>query len=287
MAQARPDRSSASGDLHDSPVAIAGVMGSLASGVTSTTTSIWLESAMFSPARVRRSTSVGLRTDASGRYEKGLPADLTLACSERAARLLEEQFQCDIGERWVGGAAPEAASPVVLRRSALHQLLGPLDGNNGPEDLGDDVIERCLTALGCVLESNDDGWTVMTPASRRQDLHREVDLIEEVARLVGFDQFEAHLPDPLAPGALTPRQQAERRLRRLFCAAGLQEVTTLSLVGGSDNETRIAISNPLLAETSHRERLGRTLQICLRNLRTSSRAAVFEIGNTTAARRTT
>ena len=269
---------------HDSPVAIAGVMGSLASGVTSTTTSIWLESAMFSPARVRRSArQVGLRTDASGRYEKGLPAELTLACSERATRLLEKQFQCEIGERWVGGAAPEAASPVVLRRLALHQLLGPLDGDNGPEDLGDDVIERCLTALGCVLESNDDGWTVMTPASRRQDLHREVDLIEEVARLVGFDQFEAHLPDPLAPGALTPRQQAERRLRRLFCAAGLQEVTTLSLVGGSDDETRIAISNPLLAETSHlRSNLWEEhLQICVRNLKASQPGcAVFEIGNT-------
>ena len=97
---------------HDIPVAIAGVMGSLASGVTSTTSSIWLESAMFSAARVRRSArQVGLRTDASGRYEKGLPADLTLACSERATRLLEEQFHCEIGERWVEEPHPKRHHP--------------------------------------------------------------------------------------------------------------------------------------------------------------------------------
>ena len=269
---------------HDKPVAIAGVLGSQASAVTAQTTSIWLESAMFSPARVRRSArQVGLRTDASGRYEKGLPADLTLACSVRAIELLHEHFPCSVGERWVGGPAPQPPAPVPLRRLALHQLLGPLDGEDGSEDLADDVIERCLTALGCELAPSDDGWDVTTPASRRQDLQREVDLIEEVARLVGFDRFEAHLPDPLAPGALTPRQQAERRLRRLFCAAGLQEVTTLSLVGASDSEQRIAISNPLLAETSHlRTNLWEEhLQICVRNLKASqSGCAIFEIGNT-------
>ena len=268
---------------HDTAVAIAGVMGSQASGVTSTTQSIWLESAMFSPARVRRSArQVGLRTDASARYEKGLPADLTLACSVRATDLLQSHFSCNVGERWVGGPAPAKAHPVQLRRSALHALLGALETENGPEDLNDEVVETCLTALGCELSTTEEGWNVITPPSRRQDLHREVDLIEEVARLVGFDRFEAHLPDPLAPGALTPRQQAERRLRRLFCAAGLQEVTTLSLVGASENEQRIGISNPLLAETSHlRTNLWEEhLQICVRNLKASqSGCAVFEIGN--------
>ena len=269
---------------HDTPVAIAGVMGSQASGVTSTTKRIWLESAMFLPARVRRSArQVGLRTDASVRYEKGLPADLTLACSVRAAELLQNHFSCTVGERWVGGDAPKSADPVQLRRSALHSLLGPLNAENGSEDLDDGVIEACLTALGCELTATEDGWDVITPPSRRQDLHREVDLIEEVARLVGFDRFEAHLPDPLAPGALTPRQQAERRLRRLFCATGLQEVTTLSLVGASENEHRIGISNPLLAETSYlRTNLWEEhLQICVRNLKASqSGCALFEIGNT-------
>ena len=269
---------------HDRPVAVAGVMGSLESGVTAKTRNIWLESALFAAPRVRQSArAIGLRTDASSRYEKGLPVELTLACSARASALLNQEFGCTEVGRWVGGEGPTDPAPVLLRRLALHQLLGPLDGPDGPEDLDDSSIEKCLTALGCQLTPHDDGWQVIAPPSRRQDLHREVDLIEEVARLVGFDRFEAHLPDPLEPGALTPRQQAERRLRQLFCATGLQEVTTLSLVPGSEREQRIAISNPLLADTSHlRTNLWEEhLQICVRNLKASQRGcSVFEVGNT-------
>ena len=269
---------------HDRAVAIAGVMGSKESGVTSTTTSIWLESAMFSAVRVRQSArAMGLRTDASSRFEKGLPLEITLASSQRAITLLESLFPIRTIGRWVGGQGPEEPTPVLLRRRALHQLLGPLNGDQGERQLEDSAVERCLKALGCSLTSTDEGWSVITPPSRRQDLHREVDLIEEVARLVGFDQFEARLPVPLEPGALTPRQQAERKLRSLFCSAGLQEVTTLSLVPASDAETRIAISNPLLADTSHlRTNLWEEhLQICIRNLKASqSGCFLFEIGNT-------
>ena len=110
-----------------------------------------------------------------------------------------------------------------------------------------------------------------------------MDLIEEVARLTGFDRFEAHLPDPLVPGALSARQQADRRLRQLISAAGLQEITTLSLVGTSEQEPeRIAISNPLLAETSclRTNLWEELLQVCVRNLKTSQPGCwVFEIGN--------
>ena len=269
---------------HDRAIAIAGVMGSRDSAVSDSTTKIWLESAMFSPIRVRQSSrAVGLRTDSSSRFEKGLPPEVTLACSQRAVDLLSDQFACRVNGRWVGGEGPKTPVPLQLRRDALHQLLGPIDTDSGPVDLDDHTIEQCLTALGCELESTDEGWTVMTPPSRRQDLHREVDLIEEVARLVGFDKFGSHLPDPVAPGSLTSRQQAERRLRRLFCSTGLQEITTLSLVGSSDGDARIAISNPLLAETSHlRTNLWEEhLQICVRNLKASmAGCSIFEIGNT-------
>ena len=269
---------------NDRAVAIAGVMGSKESGVTSTTTSIWLESAMFSAVRVRQSArAMGLRTDASSRFEKGLPLEITLASSQRAATLLEDLFNCQPLGRWVGGQGPEEPTPVLMRRRALHQLLGPLSSEEGVKQLEDSSVERCLKALGCSLTSTDEGWSVITPPSRRQDLHREVDLIEEVARLVGFDQFEARLPVPLEPGSLTPRQQAERKLRSLFCSAGLQEVTTLSLVPASEAETRIAISNPLLVDTSHlRTNLWEEhLQICVRNLKASqSGCSLFEIGNT-------
>ena len=271
---------------HDHPIALAGVMGSQASGVTATTQRIWLESAMFSPANVRSTArSVGLRTDASARFEKGLPKDMTMACAMRALELLQEQFACAAKGRWVCGDIGAEAAPVLLRRDALHQLLGPVQTPTGAEDLADAVIERCLTALGCELTNDEQGWLVIAPPSRRLDLAREIDLIEEVARLVGFDQFGAHLPDPLAPGALTAEQQAERKLRSLLSSAGLQEVTTLSLVGPNAEDERIAISNPLLAETSHLRTnlLDEHLAVCVRNLKASQSGCwIFELGTTYA-----
>ena len=274
------------------PVALAGVMGSKDSGVTPATQRIWLESALFSPAAVRNSSrSGGMRTESSTRYEKGLPVEVTLAAAQRAIRLLQEHCGGEAGPTNVCSAPQQEKAPLMLRRLALHQLLGPLASDEGPLDLEDAVIEQCLKALGCELSGCEDGWTVRVPPSRSCDLIREVDLIEEVARLVGFDRFESHLPDPLEPGGLTPLQQAERRLRTLLCASGLQEITALSLtsaepeaspVGAVTPEARIAISNPLLAETSHlRASLWEEhLRVCQRNLQASQPGCwLFEIGN--------
>ena len=269
---------------HDHPIALAGVMGSKDSGVNAGTTRIWLESAMFSPVNVRSTArSVGLRTDASARFEKGLPKDITLACSVRALDLLKAEFGCQLRGRWVCGELKADATPVTLRRQALHRLLGPLVSDSGSSALPDAEIERCLTALGCELTATEGGWAVLAPPARRLDLAREIDLIEEVARLVGFDRFGSRLPHPVAPGALTPQQRAERQLRQLFSAAGLQEITTLSLVGAEAGDQRIPISNPLLAETSHlRTNLWEEhLAVCLRNLKASQDGCwVFEIGTT-------
>ncbi len=274
------------------PVALAGVMGSEASGVTAGTTRIWLESALFSPTAVRSSSRCGgLRTEASSRYEKGLPREVTLAAAQRAILLISDHLGATAGSTFVCSEPARAEPPLMLRRAAVHQLLGALAGEAGPETLDDVVIERCLTALGCDLTATETGWSVKVPPSRSCDLLREVDLIEEVARLVGFDRFESLLPDPLEPGHLTPAQQAERRLRMLFCASGLQEVTALSLtspdpearpVGADSDEIRIPISNPLLAETSHlRANLWEEhLRICQRNLQSSQPGCwMFEIGN--------
>ena len=278
------------------PVALAGVMGSADSGVTPATTRVWLESALFSPTAVRNSSRCGgLRTESSSRYEKGLPVEVTLAAAQRAIDLILEHLGGDAGTTHVCSAPQEERAPLFLRRAALHQLLGPLASDHGPMDLDDTVIEQCLTALGCKLASREDGWSVGVPPSRSCDLLREVDLIEEVARLVGFDRFESHLPDPLEPGGLKPTQQAERRLRTLLCGAGLQEITTLSLtsaepeaqpVGEAQPEARIGISNPLLAETSHlRASLWEEhLRVCQRNLQASKPGCwLFEIGNVFAS----
>ena len=248
----------------DHAVALAGVMGGESSAVHDGTTAIWLEAAMYAPQTVRRSArSVGLRTDSSSRFEKGLPVEVTLEAADRAVALLQELCGAVVEDRWLHQRPQAAKQPLHLRRDALHNLLGPVHDVPGAEgegsDLADAEIEQILTALGCTLtvDGDDEGWLVQVPASRAMDLQREVDLIEEVARLVGYDRFSCHLPDPIAPGGLTPEQDAERRLRRQLVAAGLQETCSLSLGPavserpGAEPARRLPLANPLLADYSH------------------------------------
>jgi phenylalanyl-tRNA synthetase beta chain len=264
----------------DQAIALAGVMGGAAEAVNEGTTSIWLEAAVFASEAVRRSSrSVGLRSEASSRFEKGLPRENTLAAADRAVALLQELAGAHVEGRWVHGRPEAPTPPVVLNRDALHNLLGPVLVGGEAQDLEDSRIEGTLKALGCQLEPNDDGWSVTVPAQRALDLKREVDLIEEVARLVGYDQFDVHLPDPLVPGGLDPTQQAERRLRRSLCAAGLQELSTLSLVKAAKG--RISLANPLLADTGHlRDNLHEELLQAARRNRQAFRPDfwAFEIG---------
>ena len=264
----------------DQAIALAGVMGGAAEAVNEGTTSIWLEAAVFASEAVRRSSrSVGLRSEASSRFEKGLPRENTLAAADRAVALLQELAGAHVEGRWWHGLPEAPTPPVVLNRDALHNLLGPVLVGGEVQDLDDSRIEATLKALGCQLEPNDDGWSVTVPAQRALDLKREVDLIEEVARLVGYDQFDVHLPDPLVPGGLDPTQQAERRLRRALCAAGLQELSTLSLVKAAKG--RISLANPLLADTGHlRDNLHEELLQAARRNRQAFRPDfwAFEIG---------
>jgi phenylalanyl-tRNA synthetase beta chain len=151
--------------------------------------------------------------------------------------------------------------------------------NGEAVDVDDATVERTLTALGCELVREEEGWLVTVPPSRAVDLTRPVDLIEEVARLVGYDQFDANLPDPLAPGGLDPSQQVERRLRVALCAAGLQETCAPSLVGAAPG--RIPLANPLLADFgSLRDNLHEELlQAARRNVQASQPGFWgFEIG---------
>ena len=273
----------------DHAIALAGVMGGQTTAVDGDTTSIWLEAAMFAPQTVRKSArSLGLRTDASSRFEKGLPVEVTLGAADRAVALLQELCGATVQSRWLHQRSEVAKEPLELRRDALHNLLGPIATEGAEEDLADAEIERILQALGCSLEQAEEGWLVHVPPARAMDLQREVDLIEEVARLVGYDRFASHLPDPIAPGGLTPVQEAERRLRRLLAAAGLQEVCSLSLGPaeaerpGADPSRRVPLANPLLADYSHlRDSLvDELLFAAQRNLKAGrSGFWAFEIGN--------
>ncbi len=264
----------------DQPIALAGVIGGAAEAVHAGTETIWLEAAVFPASRVRRSArSVGLRTEASSRFEKGLPVEATLAAADRACALLVELAGATVLGRWLHRRPSAPEQPLSLRRDALHNLLGPVLVANEPCDLADEHITSTLEAIGCTLEASDEGWQVRVPPSRAIDLRREVDLIEEVARLVGYDQFACHLPDPIEPGGLDAAQQAERRLRRSLCAAGLQEACSFSLVPAA--EGRIPLANPLLADYGHLrdDLLGELLEAARRNLQSGQAGFwAFEIG---------
>jgi phenylalanyl-tRNA synthetase beta chain len=264
----------------DRPIALAGVMGGLEEAVSEKTTSLWLEAAVFAPQAVRLSArSAGLRTEASSRFEKGLPREATLAAADRAVQLLQELAGARVEGRWLHQRPPIPAQPLRLERDALHNLLGPVLVDGVAEDLADSRIVATLEALGCTLQACDDGWLVTVPAARAMDLQRPVDLIEEVARLVGYDHFAAHLPDPLLPGGLEPAQQAERLLRRALCCAGLQETCSLTLVPQAPG--RVPLANPLLADYGHlRDNLqGELLEAARRNLQASQAGFWgFEIG---------
>ncbi|MEB3350593.1 MAG: phenylalanine--tRNA ligase subunit beta [Cyanobacteriota bacterium] len=270
----------------DRPVALAGVMGGAAEAVGEHSQRLWLEAAVFAPQAVRMSArSVGLRTEASSRFEKGLPLEATLAAADRAVQLLQEFAGGHCTGRWLQRRDTAPPPPLALRRDALHNLLGPVLVDGEPQDLDDGRIEATLEALGCTLAPNGDvGWWVEVPPSRALDLQREVDLVEEVARLVGYDHFACHLPDPIEPGGLSPLQEAERRLRRALAGAGLQECCSLSLVAAS--EDRLALANPLLADYGHlRDQLyAELLQAARRNLQTGADGFWgFELGTVFAA----
>ena len=268
----------------DKPVAIAGVIGGLETSVTNTTTSIYLEGAVFNPVTIRKSSkSIGIRTESSSRYEKGISSKNTIGAVTRAINLLEEFFSINLPIINTSNLINNDESFIKLRRNRIHKILGPLIINDQFEkrNLSDIEIVDKLTLIGCTLNSKEYGWDVRVIPNRSQDLIREIDLIEEIARLIGYDRFDLNLPAPIKPGKLSSKQLALRKVKNGFIENGFNEVLSYSLVP-EDKETLIKISNPLLLETSClRDNIWKEhLEIVNRNVKAGQTSCyVFEIGN--------
>ncbi|QFZ91400.2 phenylalanine--tRNA ligase subunit beta [Synechococcus elongatus] len=237
----------------DRPVALAGVMGGADSEVSEETTEILLEAAWFEPIAVRRSArSQGLRTEASARYERGVNVTELPIAAQRAIDLLLEIAGGRVVSQTVATSQRQAElePSITLRLQRINELLGPIQAEDDElKDLGADDIERLLTAIGCHLTLVDDAvWQVRVPPYRRRDLEREIDLIEEVARLYGYDNFGETLPNlGDTEGALSVDENLRRQIRAVCRGAGLTELQHYSLVKpGSDRQVHLA--NPLLAE---------------------------------------
>ncbi len=242
---------------NDKPVSLAGVMGGEETEVHDNTQNLVLEAALFEQVAIRRSARTqGLRTEASTRYERGVnQAELGIAV-KRAIALITQLASGTPTSQEIADTRPEPstwARSIELRLDRINQILGPVDlGEDTGEILPEDV-ERILTALGCQLQRSDSEiatqWIVTVPPYRYRDLEREIDLIEEVARLYGYDKFCDDLPDETEPGYLSIEEQLTRQLREAFRAAGLTELVHYSLVK-PENETQIHLVNPLLTEYS-------------------------------------
>ncbi|MBW4459475.1 MAG: phenylalanine--tRNA ligase subunit beta [Nodosilinea sp. WJT8-NPBG4] len=241
---------------NDQPVALAGVMGGEATEVHDGTQAVMLEAAFFDAAAIRKSArSQGLRTEASARYERGVnPAELGLAC-DRALQLLQELAGATVVAQTTGTTSLGAAIPervITLRLSRVTQLLGKvINLGDQPQDLPPKTIQTLLETLGCQVAPTDESgvWAVTVPPYRYRDLEREVDLIEEVARLYGYNHFADTLPQKAIGGFLSVEAALRRKLRETFRAAGLTELLHYSLTKPI-SDRQVTLANPLFPEYS-------------------------------------
>ena len=241
----------------DQPVALAGMMGGENTEVHEGTTNLLLEAAWFDPVVTRRSARAqGLRTEASSRYERGVNSvELPTAC-QRALDLLLELAGGTILAQTIADERPDKnpSRTILLRMSRVHQVLGFVEKDDELATLAPDTVEEILAALGCHLSerSEEQTWNVTIPPYRHRDLEREIDLIEEVARLYGYDNFCDTLPNKTELGYLPTYQQILRTLREQFRGVGLTEVMHYSLVKPETGRSQqpVRLSNPLLAEYS-------------------------------------
>ena len=268
----------------DKPVAIAGVIGGLETSVTNTTSSIYLEGAVFNPVTIRKSSrEIGVRTESSSRYEKGISSKNTIGAVTRAINLLEEYYPINLPIISTSNLINNEDVFIKLRRNRIHKILGPLIINDqlDKRNLSDNEIVDKLMLIGCTLKSKEYGWDVTVIPNRSQDLIREIDLIEEIARLIGYDRFDLNLPNPIKPGKLSSQQLALKKVKSGFIENGFNEVLSYSLVP-EDKESLIKISNPLLLETSClRDNIWEEhLEIVNRNIKSGQTSCyIFEVGN--------
>lgn len=227
------------GDFAGEADGLGGVMGGELSGVTTASTSIVLEAAYFQPTLIRRtSRDLGLASDASYRFERGADAACIQRAVARASALILELGGGTARPTVACGDASDltAARTVGLRHARLEALMGIA--------VEPARVDAILTALG--LTKTPDGWSV---PSFRRDLEREVDLIEEVVRVVGLDAVPGRAQGRIAPSSATDRAyDAGMALRRTLAGLGFSEARSLSLIAARDvpaGAAVLALKNPL------------------------------------------
>ncbi len=263
-------------------LALAGIMGGEDSGITLDTTELFLESAFFAPDAIAgRARAYGFSSDASYRFERGVDFALAGQAIERATRLILDICGGEAGPVVEAVAADKlpARAPIRLRASRVRRVLGI--------DLSADAVAGMFERLELQVSREGDDF-IVTPPSYRFDVEIEEDLIEEIARIHGYDNIPSHAPR--GPITMLPRPEAKRdtmSLRRQVAAREYQEVINFAFVeeawekdlAGNTNPVRLA--NPIASQMSvMRSTLigGLVANVVTNRKRQTTRVRVFEIG---------
>lgn len=234
----------------EKPIAVAGVMGGEYSGIMEDTNTVVFESAYFEPVQVRRTAKkLGMRTDASARYEKGLDPEGCLRTLERAFELVE-----------LLGAGEPVRTHIDLNYNEKQRNRIPFDPEWINKFLGTDISREEMCDTMKMLEIEVDGDTCISP-SFRIDLERPADLAEEVARIYGYNNIPSTVIKGIANASLTPKQKFRRTLENATVAVGCYGILTYSFISPkyfdkialpADSSLRktVVISNPLGEDTS-------------------------------------
>ena len=234
----------------EKPIAVAGVMGGEYSGIMEDTNTVVFESAYFEPVQVRRTAKkLGMRTDASARYEKGLDPEGCLRTLERAFELVE-----------LLGAGEPVRTHIDLNYNEKQRNRIPFDPEWINKFLGTDISREEMCDTMKMLEIEVDGDTCISP-SFRIDLERPADLAEEVARIYGYNNIPSTVIKGVANASLTPKQKFRRTLENATVAVGCYGILTYSFISPkyfdkialpTDSSLRktVVISNPLGEDTS-------------------------------------
>ncbi len=241
------------------PTAVAGIMGGADSEVVDSTTELLLEAAYFSAAGIgRTSKRLGLRTDASARFERGVDPSATLDAAARAMALLE------IVASGVAGADPFDAHPTRVERARIVVRTARVNAVLGTALSTEEIVGR-LEPLGieCLGSGDGDGGgdrdaRIAVVPTFRPDIEREIDLVEEVGRHHGYNNITRTVPRPAGTsGGLTRAQQERRLVRHALTGIGASEAFTSSLVSPTDlersgfaSDDAVVLENPLRAEES-------------------------------------
>lgn len=248
---------------HSRALGLAGVMGGWDTMITAETKNILVEAAWFDPASVRKSARRhGLHTDASHRFERGADFNACAAANALVSKLILQSGGVVDGEMVdivVPAVAARTASrpPITLSVQQVQRHLGTtLAAQQGREGISGKLVVRYLSALGCELISGnlgEDGFAVKLP-SWRLDLEREIDLVEEIARVYGYNRFANTLPTAL-PVIAHPLAAAEEAVRTRLLALGYSEAISSSFASEADGEVFtakqhgvIVLENPLSEE---------------------------------------